>query len=148
MPGDVCLHQLSDTAGRKSMCTPASAVWFEWGGSACRLWSNWDVDCRALFVAAAMSPCVCSDKQAIECLRQASWSVEGGIEFFYSSGMQVGARGAAVAAAQHKALQCLPGCQWVLPLQLQLCVMTAGDWITSLPRQSCSPAAVMHGKDI
>lgn len=32
----------------------------------------------------------CSDKQAIECLRQAGWSVEGGIEYFYSAGMQVG----------------------------------------------------------
>lgn len=30
-----------------------------------------------------------SDKQAMECLRQAGWSVEGGIEVFYSSGMQV-----------------------------------------------------------
>eukprot|EP00878_Enallax_costatus_P003752 GHUV01003968.1.p1 GENE.GHUV01003968.1~~GHUV01003968.1.p1 ORF type:complete len:254 (+),score=70.65 GHUV01003968.1:404-1165(+) len=29
-----------------------------------------------------------SDKQAIDCLRQAGWSVEGGIEVFYSMGMQ------------------------------------------------------------
>lgn len=35
-------------------------------------------------------PCTCcSDKQAIECLRHAEWSVEGGIDVFYSSGMQV-----------------------------------------------------------
>lgn len=32
-----------------------------------------------------------SDKQAIECLRQAAWSVEGGIDVFYSSGMQAAA---------------------------------------------------------
>lgn len=31
----------------------------------------------------------CSDKQAIDCLRQAGWSVEGGIDVFYASGMQV-----------------------------------------------------------
>lgn len=29
-----------------------------------------------------------NDKQAIDCLRQAGWSVEGGIEVFYASGMQ------------------------------------------------------------
>jgi hypothetical protein len=31
----------------------------------------------------------CSDKQAIDCLRQAGWSVEMGIDVFYASGMQV-----------------------------------------------------------
>jgi len=30
----------------------------------------------------------CSDKQAVDCLRQAGWSVEGGIEVFFSLGMQ------------------------------------------------------------
>eukprot|EP00879_Flechtneria_rotunda_P019546 GHRR01020533.1.p1 GENE.GHRR01020533.1~~GHRR01020533.1.p1 ORF type:complete len:120 (+),score=29.53 GHRR01020533.1:305-664(+) len=29
-----------------------------------------------------------SDKQAIDCLKQAGWSVEGGIEVFYSMGMR------------------------------------------------------------
>lgn len=32
----------------------------------------------------------CSDKQAIDCLKQAGWSVEGGIEVFFSSNMQGG----------------------------------------------------------
>eukprot|EP00775_Hariotina_reticulata_P012415 gene12415-12550_t len=32
-----------------------------------------------------------SDKQAVDCLRQAGWSVEGGIEVFFSMGMQVSA---------------------------------------------------------
>jgi hypothetical protein len=34
--------------------------------------------------------CCCSDKQAIDCLKQAGWSVEGGIEVFFSLGMQGG----------------------------------------------------------
>ncbi|KAF6263547.1 hypothetical protein COO60DRAFT_415085 [Scenedesmus sp. NREL 46B-D3] len=31
-----------------------------------------------------------SDKQAIDCLKQAGWGVEGGIEVFFSMGMQGG----------------------------------------------------------
>jgi hypothetical protein len=37
-----------------------------------------------------IAPCCCSDKQAIDCLKQAGWSVEGGIEVFFSLGMQGG----------------------------------------------------------
>lgn len=40
----------------------------------------------------------CSDKQAIDCLRQAGWVVEGGIEVFYTSGMQVRVHGVATSA--------------------------------------------------
>mgnify|MGYP001811032356 CR=1 FL=1 len=32
----------------------------------------------------------CSDKQALDCLKQAGWSVEMGIEVFFSLGMQGG----------------------------------------------------------
>lgn len=35
------------------------------------------------------APC-CSDKQALDCLKQAGWSVEMGIEVFFSLGMQGG----------------------------------------------------------
>lgn len=41
---------------------------------------------NSLLIAFTLLPC--SDKQAIDCLKQAGWSVEGGIEVFYSMGMQ------------------------------------------------------------
>ncbi|KAF8065504.1 Dcun1d1 [Scenedesmus sp. PABB004] len=44
-----------------------------------------------------------SDKQAIECLKQAAWSVEGGIEVFFALGMQ----GSGPAAADTRNIEAL-----------------------------------------
>jgi hypothetical protein len=54
----------------------------------------------------------CSDKQALECLRQAGWSVEGGIEVFYATGMQV-MRVAALCRVCAVSVCCLVGVRWL-----------------------------------
>jgi hypothetical protein len=62
----------------------------------------------------------CSDKQAIDCLRQAGWVVEGGIEVFYTSGMQVRVHGVATSSSVRHATKhggtlsrLLLLCQWI-----------------------------------
>lgn len=51
-------------------------------------WTHNDQAHKAMHLSVACG-LYCSDKQAIDCLRQAGWSVEGGIDVFYASGMQV-----------------------------------------------------------
>ncbi len=78
----------------------------EWAATFCWYWADprtqgssasWFLNGWRLVTCMSDTPRMpalhCSEKQAVDCLRAAGWSVEGAIEVFYSSGMAVAAGG-------------------------------------------------------